>query len=237
MIWAKKLYPAFMAMGITLCIYLYTSDSAAADPPKAVFEKTAFNFKEVLEGEIVEHAYSVRNSGKSPLVIKSVRTSCGCTTAKRPDTIAPGESDQIVVKGNTSGYGGHRFEKVILVSTNDPGQKEIRLTLEGTVERFADIKPRMINLHGNVGEDLVKEVKIAPNAKYPFKILAVKPDDNLKGKIDLKLEENKGGYTINVHNKVAGETRYRGQVIVETDSPKKSRIELYVYCNVRKKPS
>lgn len=237
MIFAKKICLPLALAGVVFCAHLNCFAAAAAGAPKAVIEEASFTFKGVLEGDIITHAYTIRNAGDSPLLIKSVRTNCGCTTAKKPEKIAPGQSDQIVVKGNTRGYGGHRFEKIIRVSTNDPNNQEIKLALNGPVERFVEIKPRVLNLRGSVGEELKQEFKIIQTPKYPFKVLAVEPDKDLKGKVDLKLTKSKNGYTIGVHNKVAEATRYRGQIIVKTDNPKKPEIELYVYCHLRKKAS
>lgn len=209
----------------------------AADTPKAKIEEMSYTFDEVLEGTVVKHTYTIHNTGKAPLVIKSVRTSCGCTTAKKPDSIQPGKKDEIVVEGNTRGYGGHRFQKTILVTTNDPEQEKITLKFEGPVARFAEITPQRISLRGNVEEDLSGQAVITPEPKYPFKVLSAEPDEELKDKIDIKIDKKDTSYTINIHNKVSEPTRYRGKIIIKTDSSLRPELELYVYAFIKAKSS
>ena len=45
-----------------------------------------------------EKFFTVTNTGQNPLVIESVKASCGCTTPSKPEKpIAPGKSDKIEV--------------------------------------------------------------------------------------------------------------------------------------------
>ncbi len=226
-----------MAIGLFLFLLFFNSNLMAAEVPKAEIESDAYTFEEVLEGTLVKHAYTIRNTGQAPLVIKSVQTSCGCTTAKRPETIAPGASDDIVVQGNTTGYGGHRFQKTITVVTNDPKQERILLKLDGPVAQFAQISPKRISLRGTAENDISGQSVITLEPKYPFKILSAEPDKNLKGKIEVKVEQKEKSYTINVHNKVSESTRYRGKIIIKTDHKLRPELELYVYAFIKPKSS
>ncbi|MDO9276405.1 MAG: DUF1573 domain-containing protein [Lutibacter sp.] len=61
--------------------------------------------------------FKFKNTGKSPLVINDIKSSCGCTVPKKPtDPIMPGESGEIEVKYATNRPGG--FSKSITVSSN-----------------------------------------------------------------------------------------------------------------------
>lgn len=214
-----------------------TQTAPAAAAPKAVVEEKLYKFDEVLEGEVLKHAFTIRNTGDADLVIESVRSSCGCTTVKKPDKIAPGGSDQIAIEGNTKNYGGYNFTKTIHVITNDPEQKQIELKIDGPVALFAEIKPIRVSLYGNVGEELSGESIITPQRKYPFKIVSAEPDDALKGKVDVGVSKKGNGYVVKVQNKVSHETRYRGKIIIKTDSPLRPQLDVHVYGRLNKKSS
>lgn len=198
------------------------------EAPIAVVAERDFTFDEVLEGEVVTHAFIIENQGTASLRVLDVHTSCGCTTAQRPDSIAPGTSAQIVVKGDTHGYGGGIFNKTITVSTNDAIQPRIRLQLKGPVAVFARIEPGRISLLGEVGEDLQATTSIAPEPRYPFHIVKIIPDACLADKIEVHMEPSKGSYSIVVRNRMAQPGQYRGRIVLITDSVLRPHLTLFV---------
>ena len=59
---------------------------------KLSFEETIFNFGTIDEGEVASHTFDFVNSGKSPLLITSAYSSCGCTVPVWPkEVIEPGK--------------------------------------------------------------------------------------------------------------------------------------------------
>ncbi|WP_319407684.1 DUF1573 domain-containing protein [uncultured Desulfosarcina sp.] len=225
----------------TLCIFtaapMDNNLAVASDPPvsqtmaeapKAVVAERAFTFDEVLEGEVVTHAFIIENQGTAWLKVRDVHTSCGCTMAQRPEAIAPGTSGQILVKGDTNGYGGGFFNKTITVTTNDAIQPRIRLRLNGPVAVFARIEPSRISLLGEAGEDLQAETSISPDPRYPFHIVKIIPDAPLADKIDAYMEQRKGSYSIVVRNRMAQPGQYRGRIVLKTDSARRPQLTLFV---------
>ena len=99
----------------------------------------AFNAGQVLEGQIVLHAYTLSNSGDAPLTITNVSTSCGCTTASlAKNVLAPGESVPLDARFNSGGFGGQTVTKVVRIdytSYTDPSKRRLDLTLAATVLR------------------------------------------------------------------------------------------------------
>jgi hypothetical protein len=231
----KRIYFMGLMLGVLCALLGFAPIAPAAAAPKAVVDQKFFKFDEVLEGEVIKHAFTIRNTGDAELVIESVRSSCGCTTVKKPDKIAPGGSDQIAIEGNTKNYGGYNFTKTIHVVTNDPEQKQIELKIDGPVALFADIKPTRISLYGAIGENLSAESIITPQPKYPFKVISAEPEDALKGKVEVGVSKKENGYVVKVRNKVSREERYRGKIIVKTDSPLKPQLDLHVYARISKK--
>lgn len=66
------------------------------------------HYSPVMQGTKQEIALKVTNTGKEPLVLKDVMTSCGCTTAKFPTyAIAPGNSADIELEYDSNKNTGY----------------------------------------------------------------------------------------------------------------------------------
>lgn len=98
---------------------VYTPEELAK-APKAVFVETEFDAGEVLEGQTVEHRFTIKNEGKSELIIESVKASCGCTAVEPTEKVLkPGQSTTIIARFDSRGRTGPQH-KTITVETNDP---------------------------------------------------------------------------------------------------------------------
>lgn len=108
-------------------------ETAKANAPKAVFQNEEFDFKNMKQGEKVSTEFILKNEGKSNLIIRKTKASCGCT-AVAPDNnvIAPGESGKIKATFNSAGKKGVQ-NKTITVITNDPEKSTIVLKIKGEV--------------------------------------------------------------------------------------------------------
>jgi hypothetical protein len=104
-----------------------------ANAPVANFDPKTFDFGEMKQGEKKTHTFNLTNDGKSELLIRRVRSSCGCT-AVAPSTkvIAPGESAPIKVTFDSRGKRG-RQSKSITVITNDPKTPSTILRISSNV--------------------------------------------------------------------------------------------------------
>jgi len=105
-----------------------------ANAPKIVFEKTDFEFGTIKAGEKTTNNFVFTNTGKSDLVIRKIKASCGCT-ATNPEkmVIKPGETSHITATFSSAGKKGHQ-NKTITVITNDPSQSSVVLKVIGDVE-------------------------------------------------------------------------------------------------------
>jgi len=103
---------------VLACLAFAAVVSAA---PSLYVEETTYDFGKVLEGFVVTHTYVLENVGDEVLEIERVAVSCGCTTtALATDRLAPGESVDLEVILDTSGFGGHSVSKSVYVYSNDP---------------------------------------------------------------------------------------------------------------------
>ena len=116
--------------------------------PKITFEKTEHNFGSFLEAAGVQTTtFKFKNTGNAPLILNSVRASCGCTTPKwTRDPIAPNGSGEITVSYDPKNRPG-AFSKSVTVGSNAE-TATINLIISGQVQQrektLAEKYPREI---------------------------------------------------------------------------------------------
>ncbi len=109
---------------------------AQKDDLNVTFAEESFNFGLVNEmGGKVTHDFEFKNDGTSPIVLKSVKASCGCTTPDWPKSpIAPGATGKISVTYNPQGRPGTFLKTVTVVIGNESNkQSTYRLNISGEV--------------------------------------------------------------------------------------------------------
>lgn len=99
--------------------------------PSIQFAKTTHDFGIVETGSDASYYFVFVNTGKVPLVISNVRSSCGCTVPRWPRMPIPGGgTDSIRVAYNTKIKGA--FNKAITVHSNAP-ESVVELRIKGSV--------------------------------------------------------------------------------------------------------
>jgi len=103
---------------LTLLLSLFVF-SLFSQSSKIVFENSEHDFGEIQEkGGKVSYKFSFKNIGDEPLLILSVKPSCGCTTPNwSKNSIKPGEEGFIIAQYNPRGRPGV-FRKSLNVVTN-----------------------------------------------------------------------------------------------------------------------
>jgi hypothetical protein len=84
-----------------------------------------------------EVEFRFTNAGKTDLILRHVRSTCGCTAVQQGQQgvgIKPGQSSSIKAVFNTGTYKG-KVTKAIYVYTNDPKNSEVVLMLNADVEQ------------------------------------------------------------------------------------------------------
>ncbi|MBE0649706.1 MAG: DUF1573 domain-containing protein [Bacteroidales bacterium] len=94
------------------------SDTSNGKLPVMTFDETIHDFGKMVQGEVGKYNFHFKNTGNSDLVIKGVRTTCGCTVGSYPhDPIKPGEEGDLTVTFNSSFKQGYQ-NKAVMVRTN-----------------------------------------------------------------------------------------------------------------------
>ena len=131
-----------MSVSITVLVVLMVAGAVAVAAPTISADAEVYNFGSVIEGFAVSHTFVLTNVGDEVLEISKVRVTCGCTaTELARDRLAPGESVDLGVIVNTTGFSG-TLSKTIYVYSNDPARRSadgtdgaLILRVTGTLQR------------------------------------------------------------------------------------------------------
>lgn len=94
-------------------------------------------------------SFKYHNDGKETVHIKSVHTSCGCTTASREkDDIGPGESGEITATFKVGSSTGSQ-QKTVQVETDDAAAPVTILTLRAVIPQLVELQPSFVYWDAN----------------------------------------------------------------------------------------
>jgi len=114
--------------------FSHLSAGEKANAAHIVFKELTYNFGTIKEGEIIKHEFQFKNQGKETLLIRKIKTTCGCT-ASTPSSyeIAPGKEGTLSVTFNSTRKVGKQLQTITVI-TNDPKKSTHLLRIAGTVE-------------------------------------------------------------------------------------------------------
>lgn len=102
-----------------------------AELPVLSFPDTTHDFGMIKEGEKVEHEFTFKNTGRSPLIIAGATASCGCTVPTfTHEPVAPGSTGTLKVTFSSAGKHGHIMKAVTVTSNAYPASKMITITAD-----------------------------------------------------------------------------------------------------------
>ncbi len=137
---------------LTLAVALFGFAAQAQEQPaegaKIQFAEKVINYGKIEKGANGTRVFKFKNEGTEPLILNSVRASCGCTTPKWTcEPIAPGAEGNITVKYDTNRMGN--FHKTVTVNSNATN-KTVVLTIKGQVMNPAAQKTTPTKQGGSV---------------------------------------------------------------------------------------
>ena len=111
----------------------YTKEQMDNAPlPMAV--SSSYDFGKIKAGGEVKHSFTIRNLGRSNLLIHKVDSGDKRVTAKHPSKIEPGKTGNIEVTINTAGDSGDKG-MILSVITNSPTRPVFNLIITGNISK------------------------------------------------------------------------------------------------------
>jgi hypothetical protein len=179
--------------------------------------------------EIYAH-YTFTNTTPAPITIKTLRSSCGCTTAHLDKkTFAPNESGEVVlhfVFGDRKGF----FRKGVTVTTDDKSAEPVVLTLLIHINDPVTIAPTLV--FWKTGEPAA--AKSAQFTVEPSQHVHIKSVTSSNPRVTAKLETTKPGEQYAISVTPADTTQKESaEISVQTDFPTDAPRAYKIYARVK----
>jgi Protein of unknown function (DUF1573) len=193
------------------------------------WETTKQTFNSKPHDEFVTAKYKFTNTGKAPVEIEKIRTSCGCTTAAlQKKEYAPGESGEIETRFTFSGRTGQQHKEIMVQTSDKPSDPTI-LELNVFIQEIVKVEPQVVLWRvGDKPEPKLIHIDVAKDATV--KVLSV--NSNNPG-LKVKLREIEPGkkYEVEVTPDTAAHEQ-QATIQINTDYPSNSPETKYAYARI-----
>ncbi len=228
---------------------------ATGPAPRIVFDQEEVDFGEFLAGEVKTASFTFRNDGQAELVIRDIRSSCGCTVpkviaGKREVTpsdlrkgvetlaLAPGEAASLDIKLDSKGRKG-TISKQIHVYCNDPAAQVVPLRVRASCRAGYRLTPLRFDFERShrQGTSATRSVVLQPQEledlvvqkiTAPFEYLQVSWGE-------AEAEESTSGSAIRIDltlTECAPVGMISRQLVVHTNSPRVPQISIPITARV-----
>ncbi|MDR6302229.1 DUF1573 domain-containing protein [Mesonia maritima] len=120
-------------MMVTILFFVGIATYAQA---KIKFDSDVVDYGNIEYGSDGVRTFTFTNTGDKPLIIKDVKSTCGCTVPKKPEgEIAPGKTGEIQVKYDTKRPGPIRKTVTVYSNADTP---TVPLKIKGYINKKDD---------------------------------------------------------------------------------------------------
>lgn len=205
-------------------------------PPILSIGQDTYDWGEVIQGEVVQHSFEIKNSGGAPLRVERVRPSCGCTTVDFDKLLEPGAMGKVTLKIETNKFSGTVRKTADILS--NAGRSSQKLTMKGKIEPAFKMEPKIPRMEVVTGSQATPlTITLSRASANPIKVKSVKPKTDI---VSATLKEVEPGnlYHVNVvANPPEGGRKYHyAQLDAEIEAGNKTlKIPLRVSVTVKER--
>jgi hypothetical protein len=200
-----------------------------------VAAQAVHNFGTVEQGVSVEHAFALKNRGRTWVRLEGTQASCGCTVAAADgQLVRPGDITWVRVRLDTAALAG-RTTKTVTVNTSDARTPRLQLVLAGVVLADLVVTPTPVYL-GSVfrGDPARRELVVAAGrpGDVPYTVSAVETDSPaIRARVEAgdKPGQQKVIVELDVEAPLG---RFTDHITIHTTSPRQPVITVSVFGNV-----
>ena len=147
-------------MRTQLFLTLLPALALGAPAPELTIEPSSWNFGKISPAQTVTNKFLLKNTGNTTLLIESVKSDCGCTTASlKEKSIYPNQQEPLLVIFNAKNRQGAQ-DKRITIKSNDPAQPAQRIFLKGEIIPFLKARPAILVISGWRTETIERTIRI-----------------------------------------------------------------------------
>ncbi|MDZ4851964.1 MAG: DUF1573 domain-containing protein [Pirellulaceae bacterium] len=222
---------------LTAAMVIAVAGQLSAAQVSSMFRTTSHDFGTVARAAKTEFRFEFENPYPQAIHVRSVRTSCGCTTPIiETETVEPGGRGSILARFNTGTHTGAR-SATVTVSFDRPHFSEIQLHVKGYIRSDVVFNPGEVAF-GTIreGTESTASVDVDYAGRSDWKIADVISQDSF---ISVKSDEisRSGGrikYRLTVTtNSAAPSGLFQSEVIVQTNDRNLTRIPIKVNANIQ----
>ena len=222
----RRLVPAALVALVSL------THATAADWRDGVFPVQKHDFGTVAVAADTEYVFPVVNTFSSPLHLRDIRASCGCTTPTiLTETLQPGESGSIRAKFNTDTFRGKKGATLTVVMDR-PFYSEIRLRVDGYIRSDMVFHPGSVDFGAiPAGSEAEKTVKILYAGRSDWDVVDVSGPHEWLTATANQTERQSGRVTYELTVRVEPDAPvgfFQREVVVTTNDRKMPRVPLKV---------
>ena len=134
-------------------------DSSKSHPAVAMDEET-FNFGVFEKEQKGEHAFTIRNEGKSSLTLEVLNKSCSCTSVDLSRrSVSPGQDAKVTMHWKPNNSGGS-YRQGVEIGTNDPTRPRFQLFVEGVYSAPVIAMPNPVQINAFSGQEASNQTRI-----------------------------------------------------------------------------
>jgi hypothetical protein len=165
-----------MKKNVILFILLIFVSSLIYADSEITFKSTILDFGEIDKGKMVNLSFEFKNTGDSLLIIKYVKSTCGCTVAHiNKKEYKPGETGTIPVIFNSRGFKGKIIKTITAITNSKTDNGYTRLKITGMVKMGEIAKctvfPNKLLLKDVfMGEPQTRKISIKNTGTLPLKL-------------------------------------------------------------------
>ncbi len=154
-------------------------DQAQGDVPKISVEKNVLDFGEIGPGAVKTGKFTFKNVGKAPLKVLDVKSCCGVSTkgVKRGQIYKPGETGALEFN-YTAGTRLGPVNRDLYLTTNDPNQERVKLSIKSKVVLRVKVEPTSLRLFTKLDNAGAKDIVLTSLDGKPFAVTGFRSTSN-----------------------------------------------------------
>jgi len=213
-----------------------TKPASPSEPPMPAVrvDPETHDFGTTWIGPRLEHTFTLTNAGQAPLDILKISPPHGCSlVGEAPGPVAPGQVAKLTFVIDAASLRKDRYEKRIVITTNDPQKAAFDLILRGECKRYVRVTPMSAGF-GRIKKSEQRErvLTIQLNGDKPVKLSLASP---LEGKFAFDLIETIEGreYKLFVNTRPPFEPgMHRVEAVIKTNIEAQPEVRVSVYATV-----
>lgn len=212
------------------------ASTASATQLSGLFKTTNHDFGTVARAAKTEYRFTFDNPYNQTIQVRSVRTSCGCTTPSvETEIVPPGGRGSILAKFNTGTHTGSR-SATLTVTFDKPTFSEIQLHVKGYIRSDVVFQPGEAAF-GNVMQGTSKSIEVGVDyaGKPAWKINQVTSSDSFITVVPTEVSRQNGRVRYNLVVSMSGGAPVgplESELVVHTNDRNLTTVPLRLMANI-----